>query len=228
MLFYYIGDSNPEVYHKIEIDRELLDLKDKRNKLSTYNTLQHIEAVQRGKSSKDNFIVTELLIEDHKIPYKEIIDRAPPDWEIIKLCNDDFSIYENYPHISFVSPKDLRGHEIYIVNGNIDISKLKYGDINILKNVENWIFKKYKVYVFTYPIIITESNRDKIIEFQELYKLNFEKLKIRNFKYFMLNNQKIYYYENELGIIINGYLHKKKNNKYVYHGKCVVFRKDKN
>ena len=164
--------------------------------------LSHLNSIREFSKSNNNIA---LIFEDDvtlefkkywKNTIQEIIDGAPPDWEIIQLCYimnsktnmsnlytlNNYQVYHNYGNIASMAA--------YLINKNAAIKFMKktYNEKNdkyFLENyntheADHYIYKCLKTYTYKYPYFIYPTENNSTLHEEDLESHIRSKLKIES------------------------------------------------
>jgi hypothetical protein len=157
--------------------------------------LSHLETI-RSFSNTDLKIA--LIMEDDvtlefkkywRKSVREIIDNAPPDWEIIQLCYitvdnnpETFKLYEpNYRNkcVSAAAYLIKNGAARKLMNGIYSNGKYNL-EHYIIHHADCYLFTKLKTYTYKYPLFIYKTNNDSLLHPEDLMEHEYSKMKIEN------------------------------------------------
>ena len=149
--------------------------------------LSHLKTIKHFSESNDK---TALIMEDDMTleykPYwkksvQQIIDNAPDDWELIKLC-----ININSPLKKIYTP-NRNGHVscngAYVINkkGSLKLDENKYKLEDTLHVADVYIFNKMNTYAYKYPMFTYKFNQSSTIHQEHLEQHDRNKKIIDNF-----------------------------------------------
>ena len=157
--------------------------------------LSHLETVRRF--SNTNLDIALIMEDDITLEYKkywrksvrEIIDNAPPDWEIIQLCYitvnykpEMFNLYEPNHRNKCVSAaayliKNSAARKL--INGIYSNGKYSL-EHYIIHHADCYLFTKLKTYAYKYPLFIYKTNNDSLLHPEDLMEHEYSKMKIEN------------------------------------------------
>jgi GR25 family glycosyltransferase involved in LPS biosynthesis len=159
--------------------------------------LSHLDSIRRF--SKTTYDVALIMEDDITLDFKkywrksvrEIIQNAPPDWEIIQLCYiingnrtnpSKFKLYQrNLRHNCVSAAAYLIKNQAAkkLINGIYNDGKYNL-EHYIIHHADCYIFSKLITYTYKYPYFIYKSNNDSLLHPEDLDHHEISKLKIVN------------------------------------------------
>jgi GR25 family glycosyltransferase involved in LPS biosynthesis len=177
------------VYQKLSITRK------QKNDYEYACMVSHLDTIRKFSESTNR--VALILEDDITLEFKkywnksikEIMNNAPPDWEIIQLCYisvhsspEKFQLYEPNLKNKCVSAaaflmknsaaKKLMQNTYY--NGKYNL------DPNLIHHADCYMFGKCVTYTYKYPMFIYKTNNDSLLHPEDLMEHEYSKMKIEN------------------------------------------------
>lgn len=131
-------------------------------------TLSHLNTIKQFSESNNQ--VALIMEDDMTLEYKkywkkstkEIMNKAPSDWEIIQLCyitnsGIPFKNYTKYNNGNFASGG------AYILNKKKIINNLKLLPRDISHEADHYLFSRFNTYTYKYPMFIYGTNETSTI-----------------------------------------------------------------
>jgi GR25 family glycosyltransferase involved in LPS biosynthesis len=154
--------------------------------------LSHLETIRRF--SRTNYEVALIMEDDITLEFKkywrksvrEIMENAPPDWEIIQLCYNT----NNNPNLFKLYERNTRNKTVcaaaYLIKNraakkiiNDIYNDGKYNlEHYIIHHADCYIFNKTVTYTYKYPYFIYKTNNDSLLHPEDLKSHERSKIKV--------------------------------------------------
>lgn len=156
--------------------------------------LSHLDTIR--KFSRTNLPVALIMEDDVTLEFKkywrksvrEIMTKAPPDWEIIQLCYNtqgninQFSLYERnlYNKTVCAAAYLIKNSAAKRLIGEIFENEKYNLESYIIHHADCYIFNKCITYTYKYPLFIYRTNNDSLLHPQDLKDHERSKKQIEN------------------------------------------------